>query len=61
MQFLHKNFEKNASLEDDLTKLQNKNENISWFMRMALVYRSEKKKIIRNHLDLIGLLQGLID
>lgn len=34
---------------------------MSWFMRMALVYRSEKKKIIRNQLDLIGLLQGIVD
>jgi len=42
------NYEKKNSLESDLEELAKKDSDMSWFMRMALMYRSEKKKIIRN-------------
>jgi hypothetical protein len=49
---LKMNMEKHNSLESDLEQLETA-ENLSWGMRMALLYRSEKKKIVRNQIDLV--------
>jgi len=40
------NAELPATLEKDNEKLEKSN--LSWGMRMAITYRSEKKKILRN-------------
>ena len=44
--FIKQNIEKSATLEDDLATLARSD--ISFERRMVVLYRSEKKKIIRN-------------
>jgi hypothetical protein len=44
---LKMNMEKTDSLESDLARLEGAEE-LTWGMRMAIAYRVEKKKIVRN-------------
>lgn len=52
------NAELPATLEKDLEKLEQ--ENLSWGMRMAVTYRSEKKKILRNQLFMAKMMQYVV-
>ena len=49
---LQMNMEKYDTLESDLEKLAS-DKQLTWGMRMAILYRSEKKKIVRNQIDLV--------
>ena len=46
--YLKYNLESHASLEADLELLADPNSGMSFERRMALIYRSEKKKILRS-------------
>lgn len=59
MMFLKANLEKTASLEDDLARLKS-DEEMSWGLRMAIVYRAENKKILRSQLHLAGKIKALL-
>jgi len=50
LEFLRANLEKHVTLEDDVETLKQKpgSPKISWGMQMAILYRLEKKKILRN-------------
>jgi len=50
LEFLRANLEKHVTLEDDVETLKQKpgSPKISWGMQMAILYRLEKKKIVRN-------------
>ncbi len=52
-----------STLEEDLELLKGKpdSEPLSWTMRMAVVYRSEKKKIIRSQLNIIKKVNSVIE
>lgn len=52
------NAELPATLEKDNEKLEKSN--LSWGMRMAITYRSEKKKILRNQLSIVKLMQYVV-
>ncbi len=52
------NQELTGSLSDDLSKL--KSNNISWGLRMAITYRSEKKKILRSQLMIVQMMIYLV-
>ena len=51
--------EKQQSLEADQHLYNNANE-LSWEQKMALLYRIEKKRIIRNQIDLLAYFRRII-
>jgi len=59
LDFLSKNLEKTSTLEKDKELLLQApgTPKISWEIRMAVVYRSEKKKILRNQIHLIKMIK----
>ena len=59
LKLLHANLEKSNSLEDDQLTL--KSSTLEWTTKMSLLYRIEKKKIIRNQLDLCELITRFFD
>ena len=52
-----------SSLEDDLELLREAPDKkpISWTFRMAVVYRSEKKKILRSQLNIIKKVNTVLE
>lgn len=49
----------NTTLEEDLEKL--KEENLTYTHRFGLVYRIEKKKILRSQIDLAQFIISLLE
>ena len=56
---LLKHYEAQTTLEQDLDELSSP-ELSDWKMRFALIYRSERKKIIHSQLHLISWLEHLL-
>lgn len=59
LDFLSKNLEKFCSLEKDKELLVQApgTPKISWETKMAVVYRAEKKKIVRNQIHLVAMVK----
>jgi len=59
LDFLSKNLEKASTLEKDKELLFQApgTPKISWEIKMAVVYRAEKKKILRNQIHLIAMVK----
>lgn len=60
MLFLQANLEKQCSLENDQIVLSHPKSDLTWATKMSLVYRIEKKKIIRNQLELISFVKAFL-
>jgi hypothetical protein len=58
VKFLSKSLEKEKTLEDDQETLETCKD---WSFRMALLYRSGKKKILRNQLDLVKYIISVVE
>jgi hypothetical protein len=56
---LKANLEKQNSIEKDMELLKS-GKDISWGTKMSLVYRIEKKKIIRSQLHLIAYVKRVV-
>ena len=61
VKFLQSNLERKYTLEADLETLADTDgQKLSWAAKMALVYRIEKKKIIRNQIELIAYVRRIL-
>ena len=58
--YILKKLEAETSLEEDMILL-NSDELVDWKMRTAIIYRSERKKILHSQLHLITWLQHVLN
>ena len=60
--YLQTELNKVTTLEEDLELLEDKPDQqpLNWMTRMAVVYRSEKKKILRSQLNIIKKVNSVL-